>query len=517
MLTAPNQKARPYWPVILLLVAIKLLLPVLLQHEMYELQRDEYLYYQQGQHLSAGFLENPPLIALLGTITAWMGGAEWMLKLWPLIFGALTVILTCLIAAEFGGNRFAQFLAGFGMLTGAYMRMHYLFQPNFLDIFSWTLALYFLLRYINTKQNYFLYLLAIAIAIGWYSKYSILFLAVAMAASVLLTRHRKIITNKHLYFSLLILLLLIVPNIYWQYTHNWPLFHHMEELQSTQLKFLSPLDFIKDQFLYLLPVVFIWIAGLFWVFKTKPYAVFGWTYIWVIILLLAGSGKSYYAMGIYPMLLAAGGVAIEKFSLRYTWFRISIPVIVVLLTLPFIPMLLPLWEPPKLAAFYQKYEVEKTGLLKWEDQENHALPQDFADMIGWKELTQKTESFFQTLPDSIKDNTIVFTDSYGQAGSLKFYGKDAEFRAKVFSDNGSNLLWIPDDFNFKHIIVIDRSKPGADDEVFNHFEKSFFVDSVTNQYSRQLGDKIFFYQGANSETSKMASIALQQMKKKFSR
>ena len=117
MLTAPYQKARPHWPVILLLVAIKLLLPVLLQHDMYELQRDEYLYYQQGQHLSAGFLENPPLIALVGTITAWMGGAEWMLKLWPLIFGALTVILTCLIAAEFGGNRFAQFLAGFGMHT----------------------------------------------------------------------------------------------------------------------------------------------------------------------------------------------------------------------------------------------------------------------------------------------------------------------------------------------------------------------------------------------------------------
>lgn len=517
MLTAPVQKFRPYWPVILILVAIKLLLPVLLQHEMYELQRDEYLYYQQGQHLSAGFLENPPLIAFLGSVTSWMGGAEWMLKLWPLFFGALTVILTCLITAEFGGNRFAQFLAGLGILTGAYMRMHYLFQPNFLDIFSWTLVLYFLLRYINTNQNHFLYLLGIATAIGWYSKYSVLFLAVAIAVSVLLTRHRGLITNKHLYLSVGLLLLLILPNIYWQYTHNWPLFHHMDELQATQLKFLSPLDFIKDQFLYLLPVVFVWIAGLLWVFKTRPYAVFGWTYILVILLLLAGSGKSYYAMGIYPMLLAAGGVAIERFTLRYTWLRIALPVIVILLTLPFVPMLLPLWEPPKLAAFYKQYDVEKTGLLKWEDQENHALPQDFADMLGWKELTAKTENFYQSLPDSIKKDAIIFADSYGQAGSLKFYGKDASFRAKVYSDNGSNLLWIPNDFSFKHIIVVDREKPGTDDEVFNHFEKNFFVDSVANQYSRQLGDKIFFYQGADPEASKMASMELQQMKKKFSR
>ncbi len=517
MLTAPVQKFRPYWPVILILVAIKLLLPVLLQHEMYELQRDEYLYYQQGQHLSAGFLENPPLIAFLGSVTGWMGGAEWMLKLWPLFFGALTVILTCLITAEFGGNRFAQFLAGLGILTGAYMRMHYLFQPNFLDIFSWTLVLYFLLRYINTNQNHFLYLLGIATAIGWYSKYSVLFLAVAIAVSVLLTRHRGLITNKHLYLSVGLLLLLILPNIYWQYTHNWPLFHHMDELQATQLKFLSPLDFIKDQFLYLLPVVFVWIAGLLWVFKTRPYAVFGWTYILVILLLLAGSGKSYYAMGIYPMLLAAGGVAIERFTLRYTWLRIALPVIVILLTLPFVPMLLPLWEPPKLAAFYKQYDVEKTGLLKWEDQENHALPQDFADMLGWKELTAKTENFYQSLPDSIQKDAIIFADSYGQAGALKFYSKDESFQSKVYSDNGSNLLWIPDDFNFKHIIVIDRNKPKANNEIFNRFEKFTFVDSVANQYSRQLGDKIFFYQGADPEASKMASMELQQMKKKFSR
>ncbi len=517
MLTASHQKARPYWPVILMLVAIKLALPVLLQHEMYELQRDEYLYYQQGQHLSAGFLENPPLIALLGTITAWMGGAEWMLKLWPLIFGALTVILTCLMAAEFGGNRFAQFLAGLGIITGAFMRMHYLFQPNFLDIFSWTLALYFLLRFINTNRNIFLYLIALAITIGWYSKYSILFLAVAIAVSILLTRHRKLVTNKHIYFSVGLLLLMILPNINWQYTHNWPLFHHMEELQSTQLKFLSPLDFIKDQFLYLLPVVFVWIAGLYRVFKTKPYAVFGWTYLLVIILLLAGSGKSYYAMGIYPMLLAAGGVAIERFTFRYAWLRVAIPVIVLSLTLPFVPMLLPLWEPPKLAAFYEKYDVEKTGLLKWEDQENHALPQDFADMLGWKELTEKTENFYHSLPDSIKKDAIIFADNYGHAGALQFYGKDEDFRSKVCTDNGSNLLWIPDDFNFKHIVLIDPDTPGADDEVFSQFEKFTIIDSVTNKYSRQLGDKIFFYQNAKPEVMKLAAAGLQQMKQNFYR
>ena len=65
------------------------------------------------------------------------------------------------------------------------------------------------------------------------------------------------------------------------------------------------------------------------------------------------------------------------------------PALIVVLTLPFIPLLLPVWKPDKLAAFYKKNGVDKIGLLKWEDQRDHPLPQDFADMLGWKELTGK--------------------------------------------------------------------------------------------------------------------------------
>jgi hypothetical protein len=51
-----------YSSIILLLAAIKFVLPFILSHPAFELHRDEYLYYEQGQHLSFGYLENPPLI-----------------------------------------------------------------------------------------------------------------------------------------------------------------------------------------------------------------------------------------------------------------------------------------------------------------------------------------------------------------------------------------------------------------------------------------------------------------------
>ena len=107
------KKAEAYWPLILLLALIKFVLPLFLQSTEYELQRDEYLYYEQGQHLALGYLENPPLLSWLGTISSWFGGSEAWIKIWPCFFGAATLVVTCLLTAELGGNRFAQFIAGY--------------------------------------------------------------------------------------------------------------------------------------------------------------------------------------------------------------------------------------------------------------------------------------------------------------------------------------------------------------------------------------------------------------------
>src|SRR5258705_12507321 len=146
-----NQNKTLAWWLIIALAIIKFILPFLFQHPVYELQRDEYLYYQQGLHFSLGYMENPPLLSWLGTISSWFGGSEAAIKFWPCLFGAATVIITCMIVAELGGKMLAQLLASLGVMGGAFVRIHYLFQPNFLDIFFWTLSLYFLIRYINSK------------------------------------------------------------------------------------------------------------------------------------------------------------------------------------------------------------------------------------------------------------------------------------------------------------------------------------------------------------------------------
>ncbi len=507
------KKAEAYWPLILLLALIKFVLPLFQQDALYELQRDEYLYYQQGLHFDLGYLENPPLLSYLGMISSWFGGSEAWIKLWPCLFGAATVILTCLIAAELGGKLFAQFIAGIGIISGAYVRIHYLFQPNFLDIFFWTLAIYFLIRFMNSRQEKFIYGLAISLAVGWWGKYSVLFMMLAIIIGLLLTPHRSVFTKKITWFAAGLALLIMAPNLLWQYWHNWPLVHHMEELQETQLKYINKLDFIIDQFMMLLPVAPVWIAGLVWVMKKKEWRIIGFIYFSVILLLLFGSGKSYYTLGAYPVLLAAGGVVWENISERKKWMRYALSVFVIGLNYLVMPLLLPIWKPEKLAAFYEKIGIEH----KWEDLKAHPLPQDFADMLGWKELTTKSENFFTSLPDTTKSETVIYCRNYGQAGSLKFYGKDEYFKNKVISDNGSFLLWIPDRLPMKHLLFIGKRMPDKDDEVFRHFEKVTIVDSVTNTFSRQYGDKIIFFENIDSTGLRLAVEGLKEEKKKFGR
>lgn len=502
---------------LLFLLLLKFLLPFFLSHPAYELHRDEYLYYEQGQHLAFGYLENPPLIGVLAFLSSLAGGGFFWIKFWPALFGAATLWVTVRMVKELGGGMYAQLIAALGIIFTAYLRIHFLFQPNFLEIFFWTLSAFFLVRFINTQKQAYLYPLAISLALGWYSKYSVLFFIAALLGALLLTQHRKLFARKTFWLALLTGVVLILPNLAWQYLHRWPLFHHMKELQETQLQYLDKTVFLKDQLLMLLPVLFVWLGGLYWLLIHKPYRVVGYTFLLVILLLLMGSGKGYYALGAYPMLLAAGAVWAEGITLSRGWLRFAMAGLILSLSLPFVPVLLPLQKPADMATSNQKYGVKNLGLLRWEDGEDHPLQQDFADMLGWQELTEKTEKLYQQQPDSVQASTMVYAASYGLAGSMKYFAKDPSFRDKIISENGTFLLWMPDRLFFKHLIYVDDETPEEEDNVLRRFASVKLVDSSTNPYSRQYGTKIFYFQNATDSAWIIATHDLQKEKEKFSR
>jgi len=74
--------------------------------------RDELYYIEAGRHLSFGYVDFPPLIALVAKfLDVIAGDALWAIHVVPAFATALIVFVTGLMARELGGGRFAQVLA----------------------------------------------------------------------------------------------------------------------------------------------------------------------------------------------------------------------------------------------------------------------------------------------------------------------------------------------------------------------------------------------------------------------
>ena len=114
-----------YW-ILFLLVAIKLFLQYVLVNPVYELHRDEFLYLNQADHMAFGYISVPPFTALISKIIYFLGGGIFWIRLFPALFGTLTVIFTWLIAETAGGSKFSRILAASALVFSPLMRINIL-------------------------------------------------------------------------------------------------------------------------------------------------------------------------------------------------------------------------------------------------------------------------------------------------------------------------------------------------------------------------------------------------------
>ncbi|HEY4876456.1 MAG TPA: glycosyltransferase family 39 protein, partial [Puia sp.] len=290
---------------------LKFILPFLIQNPSYEPHRDEFLYIAEGQHISWGYLEVPPVMSIFAYLSNIMGNSFFWIKIWPSLFGSLTYLLVARLIISMGGKMFALILGFLPFIFGYYMHVHFMFQPNFLEVFFWTLMAYGLVLYIQAGKPKGLYIAGVALGLGMTSKYSVSFFAISLLFGLLLTKERKILMNKHFYYAILTGFIIFLPNLIWQYSHGFPVIWHMKELQRQQLEKVNQSDFLIEQLQYNLPCIFIWISGLYWVSFTnagKRYRFVGWAIALVIAFLFAEHGKGYYGMGAYPILFVFGAV-----------------------------------------------------------------------------------------------------------------------------------------------------------------------------------------------------------------
>jgi hypothetical protein len=238
----------------------------------------------------------------------------------------------------------------------------------------------------------------------------------------------------------------------------------------------------------------------------------GLAYAFVIVLLLVGHGKNYYSLGVYPILFAFGAYRLEQFTLsKRRILRYAFVLIPLILGVLIVPIALPVFPPKQLAAFYEKAGTKNTGALRWEDQQNHNLPQDFSDMLGWEEMAKKMATAYNMLDSNEKKHCTLFCDNYGMAGAVNYYGKKYGL-PQAYSDNASFLYWMPDSLRIENLVLITDDQQEMTHPFIKSFTSAQVVDSVTSPFARERGDLIILFKGANEKFAAYFSKKMERKK-----
>jgi len=494
---------------------IKMILQFQLINLVFDLHRDEYLHLDQAKHLAWGFQSVPPFSSWIAWMILQLGNGVFWIKFFPALFGALTILVVWKIIEALNGGWFALCMGAIALLMSVLLRINILFQPNSFEIFIWTSAYYFVIRYIQTEHQKWLYWVAVAVALGFLNKYNIVFLLLGLLPALIITEQRKIFTRPHFYFSIMVCLLLIAPNLYWQWVNHFPVVGHMKELQRTQLVNVERSNFIKEQFLFFFAGFFVLataFVGFFRYQPFKPFRVLLWGFCFSICFFLYFKAKAYYAIGLYPVLLAFGAVYLEQVLSKY--WRVYLKPICLLfpfaIMIPMFNLIFPIQTPDQMRTMEDDFK--KFGLIRWEDGKNHEIPQDFADMLGWKEMAAKVDSAVLSINDP--NHTLVYCDNYGQAGAVNYYSKIKGMQAVSY--NADYLNWFPLQDTIKHVIQVKEAKDVAREmaDQQKNFESVAKFGQIESPFAREKGTTILILKNAKIDLNQLIKqeIAEEQQK-----
>jgi hypothetical protein len=501
-----------YW-ILLFLIGIKLVLQYVLVNPVYELHRDEFLYLNQADHLAFGYISVPPFTALISKIIYLFGGGIFWIRLFPGLCGAFTIVLIWLVIESIGGSLFSNIIAASALVFSALIRINILYQPNSFDVLIWTTIFFCLIKFIQSEKSAWLFYLSVIIAAGFYNKYNVIFLLGGLFIGFLATDQRKIFINPSFWKALIISLIILSPNIIWQVTNHFPVFQHMKVLKANQLDNNSSTGFLMSQLAFFIGSLVVTLGGIIALFAYKPFKLYRFIaicFITVLALFAYMKAKDYYSVGLYPIIIAFGSVWFGN-VLTKKWRVVILPLLICINLGVFIisyKLVYPVYTPAEIRQHAKDFE--KLGLLRWEDGKNHNLPQDFADMLGWKEMAQKSLDAFNMIPAGELSNTLVICNNYGQAGALNYYNRKK--MPAAYSFNTDYIYWMPHLDKIDNILLVGE-KPG--DDVISLFREFKQTDVVENEYAREKGTGIYLLIGANSIFTEAFYKKTEERKKKL--
>jgi 4-amino-4-deoxy-L-arabinose transferase-like glycosyltransferase len=428
--------------------------------------RDELYFIICGFHPAWGYVDQPPIVPLLAAGSQLFGHSLFTLRALPALFAAGGAYVTCLLAFELGGGTFAAVLATLAYLAaGVLESFGAKVGPDMVGLWLWPLAALYALRVVKGADPRWWIAVGAAVGIALESKYSVLFFAVALLAGLALTPQRRVLASRWFLAGAGVAAVIALPNFLWQALHGFPMWELLRNGASGKNVAPSPGLFLFQQLL--LTNLFtspIWIIGLIRLLRDGAARFLGYAYLILIATMLALHAKHYYPADVYPILMAAGGVAIEGWTRHARIVRGVLVTATIAAALFFAPFSLPVLSEPAMLNYTvfvgRALHIQRSAMAT-ERMRTSALPEDWADMHGWPELVATVARIYDALPPAQRAQAAIVASNYGEAAAIDFFGARYGLPPAL---SGHNNYWLWGTHGFTGNVVIDvNGDCGRDD------------------------------------------------------
>lgn len=408
----------------------------------YGIFRDELYYIACSDRLAWGYVDHPPLsIAILALTRRLLGDSVHAIRLPVALAGGVAVFHVGRLARDLGGRATAQWMAALAYaMTATSLVFFGFFSMNAFDALIWIVTARIAAHLLNGGDRRLWLAFGLAVGLGLLNKYSIGFFAFALIVALVLTPQRTLLIGPWPWVGGAIALALFTPHIIWEANNGFPTLEFIRNAQVEKIVAMTPLDYIGAQVVQTNPVLApFWLIGLGYLLVSQAkrrYRVFGLTYLVLLALFLLQQAKPYYLAPVYPLLHAAGGVALERATASTRAWRSLVGCWLIVAGVIVAPMTVPILAP----ADVVRYAVA-IGIEAPREERGHAaeLPQHFADRFGWENMARTVANVYRSLPPHERERAAIVTGNYGEAGAIDYFGPGLGLPSAI---SGHNNYWL---------------------------------------------------------------------------
>lgn len=224
---------------------------------------DETYYWEWSRSLDFSFYDQGPGIGLyIKLFTSLFGNTQFALKLGAVFASTLSVLFIFLSGQELGlKNHKSWIVLILTLVVPGFFGGYNIIVHDSALMLCWTISLYSTIRYIQTKENKYIYVLFLFLGLGGLSKHTMVLFAISLMIWLVLSpKEFRLLKNFHFWLGLSLAFAIVSPILYWNLHHSWDNIDaiiHLRSAGGADHDQIELEEFILGQVLTLSPILFL--------------------------------------------------------------------------------------------------------------------------------------------------------------------------------------------------------------------------------------------------------------------